>query len=95
MEDELILLVSRELEADGESPSPGGYYRQIAGYIVGGRRIIYVNGIDEVLIRERPNPMFDWRRDPVMICDGGAITFGVEYDPATRQFSNFAFNGQA
>jgi hypothetical protein len=95
IEDELILLVAREMENAGQSPSPGGYYRQYAGLVVGGRRIIYVNGVDESAVERDPNAQhrFDWRTQPILICDGGPITFGVEYDPATRQFSNFAFNG--
>lgn len=96
MEDELILLVAHQQEERGESPSPGGYYRQYAGFVIGGRRIIYVNGIDGAAIDSDPGPAFhpgNWREYAVQICDGGPITFGVEYDPATRQFSNFAFNG--
>lgn len=95
IEDALILLVARELSEAGESPSPGGYYRQYAGFVIDGRRIIYVNGVDESAIERDPSPdrPFDWRTHAVQICDGGPITFGVEYDPATRQFSNFAFNG--
>jgi hypothetical protein len=95
IEDELILLVAREMEEAGESPSPGGYYRQYAGFVIGGHRAIYVNGVDESAVEREPNPAhpFDWRTQAVQICDGGTITFGVEYDPATRQFSNFAFNG--
>jgi hypothetical protein len=95
IEDELILLLAREMENAGQSPSPGGYYRQYAGFVIGGRRIIYVNGVDESAVEHDPNAQhrFDWRTQPILICDGGPITFGVEYDPATRQFSNFAFNG--
>lgn len=95
MEDALILRVARELETAGESPSPGGYYRQIAGFVVGGKRIIYVNGVRETAIERDAARSFDWHTQPVLICDGGSITFGVEYDPATQTFSNFAFNGQA
>lgn len=95
LENHLILLVARELGEAGQSPSPGGYYRQYAGFVIGGRRVIYANGVDETAVEREPNPQrpFDWRTQPIQICDGGAITFGVEYDPATRQFSNFAFNG--
>ena len=94
LEDDLLLLVARKLEETGQSPSPGGYYRQYAGYVIGGRRIIYVNGVDESAINNAgaPNPQ-DWRTTPVHICDGGPITFGAEYDPRTRAFTNFAFNG--
>lgn len=95
VEDALILLVARELSEAGESPSPGGYYRQYAGFVVNGRRILYVNGVDKSAIERDPNPdrPFDWRTQAVQICDGGTITFGVEADPATQRFSNFAFNG--
>jgi hypothetical protein len=95
LEDALILRVASELEQRGESPSPGDYYRQYAGFVIGGKRIVYANGVSETAIEREPNPAhpFDWRTQAVQICDGGSITFGVEYDPATRQFSNFAFNG--
>lgn len=98
LEDELILLVARELEARGESASPGDYYRQYAGFVIGGKRVIYVNGVDAAGIDADPGPAFhlsNWRAYAIQICDGGTITFGTEYDPATRQFSNFAFNGSA
>ena len=94
IEDELILLVAREMENAGQSPSPGDYYRQYAGLVIGGKRIIYVNGVtDGVIENDLRDSDLDWRARPVQICDGGSITFGVEYDPATRQFSNFEFNG--
>jgi len=65
----------------------------MAGFVIGGRRVIYVNGVHEDMIERNMDPSYDWRTRPVMICDGGPITFGVEYDPATRQFANFSFNG--
>jgi hypothetical protein len=91
----LILLLARQLEAAGQSPSPGDYYRQYAGFMIGGRRVIYVNGVAESAVEREPNPAhpFDWRTQAIGICDGGTITFGVEYDVTTRRFSNFAFNG--
>ena len=90
MEPALLLLLSQRLEAAGESAAPGDYYRQYAGLMIAGRRVIYVNGVHRSAIA---GPPFDWRRQAAQICDGGAITFGVEYDTTTRQFSNFAFNG--
>lgn len=95
LEDQLILLVARKQEERGESPSPGDYYRQYAGFVIGGRRIIYVNGVDGGVIEGQRNAArpFDWRTQPIQICDGGSVTFGAEYDPATRELSNFAFNG--
>jgi hypothetical protein len=38
---------------------------------------------------------FDWHRQVVGVCDGGPAFFGVEYDPATKRFSHFEFNGIA
>jgi len=95
LENDLILLLARELEKVGQSPSPGGYHRQYAGFVIGGKRVIYVNGVNESAIQRAPNPdhPFDWRTQAVQICDGGTITFGAEYDVATRRLSNFAFNG--
>jgi len=29
----------------------------------------------------------------MVICDGGPIMFGAEYDTETREFRSFAFNG--
>ncbi|WP_395646528.1 hypothetical protein [Terricaulis sp.] len=95
-EDALILLLSQQLEAAGQSPSPGDYYRQYAGFVIGGRRVIYVNGVSEGGIDVDPGPAFhpgEWRTHAIQICDGGTMTFGAEYDVETKAFSNFVFNG--
>jgi hypothetical protein len=96
MEGTLILEVSKQFRERGVTLSPGDYYRQYAGFVIGGRRIIYVNGVVESAILREPNPdhPFDWRTQAVSICDGGTITFGAEYDPELNTVSNFAFNGQ-
>jgi hypothetical protein len=33
-----------------------------------------------------------WADSAMRVCDSGAIVFGVEYDPETGAFANFAFN---
>lgn len=63
------------------------YVRQYAGLTVGTRNIIYVNAV-QIEPAEEP-----WRTKAVLICDGGPSAFGVEYNPSTGAFSNFAFNG--
>ena len=74
---------------------PEDYYRQYAGLVTGGRKIIYVNGLHRDAVERAPEAQQNsWKTDPAMICDGGSITFGVEYDPASKTFSNFAFNGR-
>ena len=63
--------------------------RQYAGITIAGSKRIYVNGF--------PSQMDsgDWRHRAMVVCDGGPAFFGVEYDPAERTFSGFAFNGVA
>jgi hypothetical protein len=68
---------------------------QYAGFVIGGRKIIYVNAFPK---RELDPPIpgmkaHDWRHEAVIVCDGGAVFFGVEYDPKNKTFANFAFNG--
>lgn len=79
-----------------DAAKPDDYYRQYAGLIVGGgRRIIYVNGLHRSAVERAPEDQREsWKTEPAMICDGGSITFGVEYDPATKTFAKFAFNGR-
>lgn len=77
------------------NPSSPGYGRQYAGLIVAGHKIIYVNafprGMNEAF--DTPQEKNDWHTQPVVVCDGGPSFFGAEYDPATKTFANFAFNG--
>lgn len=67
------------------------YRRQYGGLIIEGRRVIYVNAFQ----LGQYDDLDAWRSFPHVICDGGPIMFGVEYEPATRSFRNFAFNGVA
>lgn len=68
------------------------YFRQYAGLIVGGRIIVYVNAIHVLAQRDEPNGP-TWLTQADLFCDGGMITFGVEFDPQTRTLDHFAFNG--
>jgi hypothetical protein len=67
---------------------PRQYYRQYVGVVVGGRKLIYVNGICV-------KPSSDWTRKLEDFCDGGACFWGVLYDPASGEFSQFEMNGVA
>ncbi|HEY4940507.1 MAG TPA: hypothetical protein VII56_03690 [Rhizomicrobium sp.] len=92
LEPKLSDLLTRQLiPFSNYRPSAADYYRQYGGLIVNGRQIIYVNGFYRALLTSTPN--MDWRVKPVQICDGGIISFGVEYDPASGALSHFAFNG--
>jgi hypothetical protein len=71
--------------------------RQYAGLVINGRKIIYVNAFPAGALDVEFSPtyrrIFNWQSEPALVCDGGAVFFGVEYDPATEMFSNFKFNG--
>lgn len=67
------------------------YFRQYAGVVRNGRRLIYVNGFMQPPANG-PDGL-DWKHTPVIACDGGTSFWGVLYDPATRVFTQLAFNG--
>jgi hypothetical protein len=63
-------------------------YFQYAGLKGSKRKIVYVNAIDQ---HAQNNP--DWRKNALVICDGGEVFWGTEFDPVTEQFSPIQFNG--
>jgi hypothetical protein len=69
------------------------FLRQYAGFIVGGRKIIYVNAFPHTVQNDQQSSALSWRYRAVTVCDGGSAFFGVEYDPAKQIFANFVFNG--
>jgi len=94
LEPKLGAILRAHLEHAGQRTPIADYYRQYTGYVIRGRRIIYINGVARSAVESsNPDHPFDWRAQAVGICDGGPITFGVEFDPATSEFTRFAFNG--
>ncbi|MBC3833122.1 hypothetical protein H8K33_16560 [Undibacterium amnicola] len=63
-------------------------YFQYAGLKGNKRKIIYINAIDQ---HAQNNP--DWRKNALVICDGGEVFWGTEFDPVTERFSPIHFNG--
>lgn len=71
-------------------------YRQYAGFLQHGRKMIYVNAFPEMTARDFSKAGgLSWHLVAAVICDGGPAFYGVEYDPQTRQFRNLEFNGIA
>ena len=76
---------------------------QCAGFVRGGRKWIYVNGFARRVANDMQGAKlyagpskgkrFDWRRDNVDVCDGGASFWGIEYDVEKHTFSSLQFNG--
>ncbi len=99
LEGRLEPLLDAKLAANGipaDQMAAHDYYRQYAGFVIGGRHVIYVNGLYKSTVGKQPGlPLrANWHKQAIGICDGGPITFGVEYDVETRTLSNFSFNGQ-
>ena len=70
------------------------HYRQYAGFIQQGRKMIYVNGFQDPEDRGYPSHGHtQWQSEPVVACDGGPSYYGMEYDIQTRQFYHLEFNG--
>jgi hypothetical protein len=81
------------------------YYRQYLGIQRwSGKRSIYINAfhkrnLEEInralqtgrKASETPDSL-EWRTNPVSVCDGGTLFFGVEFDPETRTFGRIEFN---
>lgn len=64
------------------------YHRQYAGFVSGGRSVIYLN-----LWRTAAPPTW-WRDQAALVCDGGPTNWGVEWEVSTGRFLNPAFNGR-
>jgi hypothetical protein len=82
-----------QFERGGSYPGePGDYFRQLAGFVIEDRRVIYVNAVytNSNALSDVPP---DWRTRAIVVCDGGGAFFGVEYDPEMRAFRNFSSNG--
>ncbi|MCR4376132.1 MAG: hypothetical protein NUW22_14915 [Acidobacteria bacterium] len=73
-------------------PEVQGFYRQYLGFVVGGRRIVYINGAHERVVQGARNAE-DWKTIAWNGCDGGLLLFGAEYDPAADTIDNVIFNG--
>ena len=76
------------------------YYRQYAGFIDHGRKLVYASFFPwftpskemqaEDPVRWDPER---WKKEPVIICDGGGRFFGVVFDPESKTFEDFEMNG--
>jgi len=79
--------LEKKLPSLGRIPDIASSWRQYVGIVVGGKKLIYVNGFST-----QP-PLEHWKTEPVIMCDGGQAAWGVLYDPVKRTFSELAFNG--
>jgi hypothetical protein len=102
--------VLRQVPGIVEPPTAEQYYRQYIGVVRwNGRRTVYINAFHRDHLKSVNSAIsgamshtggagqdtFEWRRQPVSVCDGGLLFFGVEFDPQTRQFGRVEFNRRA
>lgn len=86
------------------------YYRQYVGVVRGGKKSICVNFFHESFVQSmRSVPLFDpvtkkptlkrsedfWKHDPIIVFDGGAYFFNVQFDVEAGSFHSLRFNGDA
>jgi hypothetical protein len=64
------------------------YQRQYLGFLRGGRRFVYINVFPAHFLRA----VRDSTKELPRMCDGGTITWGIEYDVEKRRFLAFAPN---
>jgi hypothetical protein len=74
---------------------PTDYYRQYAGLVVNGKRIVYVNGFHRKYLARstRGGRTLAWQMTPINVCDGAEWFFGAEFDVAAERIENVHFNG--
>ncbi len=66
------------------------YGRQYFGVTKNGRRSIYLNAFCKP---SRFDPR--WQKEIIVVEDGGSCCFQVYFDPATKEFIDLRYNGQA
>jgi len=69
-------------------------YRQYVGVTSRGKKLIYLNSFPEFVLGHSGDRR-DWRTTALIVCDGGDVFWGVEFDPADNTFHNIQFNGVA
>lgn len=67
------------------------YVRQYAGITKGDRSMIFVNGIHPSIMKALTKGQ-DISKDAVVLCDGGKMVYGVEFDVETKRFDVFTIN---
>jgi hypothetical protein len=89
---ELEKTLPQLLRSSGHKIDLGTSYRQYVGIVSRGKKLIYVNAFSGTILVHPPFRT-SWKREAMVVCDGGDVFWGVEFDPATRTFNHLEFNG--
>lgn len=77
------------------------YFRQYVGIVRNGKKIIGVNFVHSSFfetmasVKPQDGKTEDLQKRPILVMDGGAYFFHLQFDPATGSFSDLRFNGYA
>ncbi len=67
------------------------YAFQYVGLIIEGKKYIYINAfISSLTLTEK-----DWKKKPIIVCDGGISFWGVLFDIETTNFIQLEINGES
>jgi hypothetical protein len=94
-----VALLEKELPAfvtkSGLRRPLSAYCRQYVGVISNGKKIIYINALlcSDFEDEDRDAHSLDWKREPIVVCDGGPDAWGVEFDMLGKEFQHFEANG--
>jgi hypothetical protein len=83
-------LLPELIRKSGHKLNLSGSYRQYLGVTRQGKKVIYLNSFPRAVAE---SAHLDWRTKALVICDGGAAFWGVEFDPDDNTFHNLEFNG--
>jgi hypothetical protein len=90
---ELLTNVLPRVRSPEPVPNPAVYFRQYAGILREGKRLIYVNAFAPPnAVGPSPLGADFWKAEAFLMCDGGPSYFGVEYDPREGRFARIEFN---
>ena len=67
-------------------------HRQYIGIVSRGKKLIYLNAFSDTIFTA-PEYRTSWKRRAIVVCDGGDVFWGVEFDPAANRFAHLEFNG--
>lgn len=84
---------ARLSRAEDQRRRPDRYYRQYAGFLRNGKRVIYLsaNGVGKVITEA---DLGEWRTTEILACDTGTYAFSAVYDLEKDRFDLFWFSGR-
>ena len=69
------------------------YYRQYTGIVINNRRFLYINAFEQPPTgKPAAESLPEWRTRFVAVCDGGDVSWGIEFDVEGKNFRNFSKN---